>query len=248
MKIPLKQKAYDYVLDKIICGDLKPGQRMSEVAMAKEIGLSPTPLREAYRQLASEGFVTHVPNSGIFVRELTDREIAELYETREALETFATRKAAQRMNSVEIDELKECYKIQLAIGAKLRLNKKGILSPKQETEYMKADARFHLLIFNAAENSVIMKTMRECHIMRNLLSFRSHEHNLKQVNTTLEQHAGIIAAIEKHDADAADLQMRKHIQFSAKTALENRRKGNVDYENGEGQELNRYIYQIEGKS
>ena len=223
VKIPLKQKAYNYVLDKIISGDLKPGQRMSEVAMAQEIGVSPTPLREAYRQLASEGFVAHVPNSGIFVRELDEGEISELYEIREALETFAVRKAAQRMNYIQVDELKECYTIQKSIGSKLKKSKKTVLSPRQETEYMKADTKFHILILDSAENGLIMKTMGECHIMRKLLTFRSHEHNLQQVEKTLEQHVAILSAIEDHDADGAEKCMRKHIQFSAKTALENRK-------------------------
>ena len=88
MKIPLKQKAYEYVLNKIMSGKLQPGTRLSEVAMAKEIGISPTPLREAYRQLASEGFVNYVPNSGIFVRDISATETRELYETREAIESF----------------------------------------------------------------------------------------------------------------------------------------------------------------
>ena len=230
MKITLKQKAYNYLLKKITSGVLKPGERISEVAMAEEIGISPTPLREAYRQLASEGIVTHIPNSGICVRELDKNEIAELYGMREALETFAVRKAAQRMEILQIDELKDCCDIQERLGEKLFHSKLDQLSPDDQIEYMHADATFHLNILNATENSIIIKTMKECHIMSHLLSSRSHKHNLTQIETTINHHLGILKSIEAHDPDNGEKWMRRHIQFSAKTALNNQQICNAKKE------------------
>lgn len=221
MKITLKQKAYNYLLNKIMSGSLKPGMRISEVAMAQEIGISPTPVREAYRQLGSEGIVTHVPNAGIFVRKLDKNEIAELYELREALETFSVRKAAQRMDLLQIDELKECCDIQERLGKKLFDSKIDQLSTNDQIEYMQADATFHLNIINATENNIIIKTMRECHIMSHLLSSNSHKHNSTQVKTTINHHLEILKSIETHDAENGEKWMRRHIQFSAKTALRN---------------------------
>lgn len=221
MKITLKEKAYNYLLNKITSGVLKPGEQISEVAMAEEIGISPTPLREAYRQLASEGIVTHIPNAGIFVRELDKDEIAELYGLREALETFAVRKAAQRMDLLQIDELKECCDIQEQLGEKLINSKLDQLSRNDQSEYMQADATFHLNIINTTENSIIIKTMKECHIMSHLLSSNSHKHNLTQVKTTINHHLKILKNIEVHDPENSAKWMRRHIQFSAKTALKN---------------------------
>ena len=192
--------------------------------MAEEIGISPTPLREAYRQLASEGIVTHVPNAGIFIRELDKNEIAELYGLREALETFAVRKAAQRMDLLQIDELKECCDIQKRLSKKLFNSEADQLSSNEQIEYMQVDATFHLNIINATENNVIIKTLKECHIMSHLLSSNSHKHNLTQVKTTINHHLEILKYIEAHDPENGEKWMRRHIQFSAKTALKNQQK------------------------
>ena len=93
--------------------------RLSEVALAKEIGISPTPLREAYRQLASEGVLDHRPNSGIFVRKIEKKEIYELYELREAVETFCAVKATQLMNKAQTDKLEEFFNRQKAVAQNL---------------------------------------------------------------------------------------------------------------------------------
>lgn len=245
MKEPLKEKAYNYVLQQIVGGSLQPGARLSEVAMAKEIGVSPTPLREAYRQLASEGFVKHVPNSGIFVRKITEPEIIELYETREALETFCAGKAASKMNALDTGKLRKCLEIQHSIAKKLQNSEVEQLSPEDEIEYLKADAEFHILIIKSAGNEIIAKTMRECHVIGRLLSFKSHKHTLSQVATTFRHHSKILKAINAHDSKKASLWMDKHIKFSCETALSNRRNSEKTEKNNHSEELHNFIYNIE---
>ncbi|OGV58991.1 MAG: hypothetical protein A2X49_14945 [Lentisphaerae bacterium GWF2_52_8] len=221
MKIPLKQKAYAHVLNRIMTGSFKPGAKLSEVAMAKEIGISPTPLREAYRQLASEGFVKYVPNSGIFVREISEAELAELYETREALEPFCARLAAIKMNLIMIEELGHCLSEMLALARELQGSGAEAFSPEQELRYLKSDAKFHLLILKAAGNRIIFKTMRECHVLERLIGLKSHKHTLRQVALTRRQHSKIFKYIRKHDSAMAEDWMRKHIAFSRATSLQN---------------------------
>jgi DNA-binding GntR family transcriptional regulator len=245
MKEPLKEKAYNYVLGRIMSGALQPGERLSEVAMAKEIGISPTPLREAYRQLASEGFVKHVPNSGIFVRKISESEIIELYETREALEKFCVEKAASRMNALDMEKLAKCLEIQHKIAKKLQNSEMEQLSPDEEIEYMKADAEFHILIIKSAGNEIIAKTMRECHVIGKLLSFRSHKHTLNQVATTYRQHSKILEAINTHDSGKAASWMEKHIKFSCETALANRKDSDKKENINHSEELHNFIYNIE---
>jgi DNA-binding GntR family transcriptional regulator len=245
MKEPLKEKAYNYVLKRIVNGSLQPGERLSEVAMAKEIGISPTPLREAYRQLASEGFVKHVPNSGIFVRKITEPEIIELYETRQALETFCAGKAATRMNALDLNKLRKCVDIQHLIGKKLQGSGMEQLLPEDEIEYMKADAEFHVSIIKSAGNEIIAKTMRECHVIGRLLSFRSHKHTLGQVATTFRHHSKILKAIYENDSQDAAFWMEKHIKFSCETALANRKDSDKSAKHKHSEELHNFIYNIE---
>lgn len=246
MKIPLKQKAYEYVLNKIMSGKLQPGTRLSEVAMAKEIGISPTPLREAYRQLASEGFVNYVPNSGIFVRDISATETRELYETREAIESFCAGMAALKMNPLETTALKNYLDEMFRIAHELKRSGGDTFSPEQEIEYMKYDALFHLLILKSAGNNIMLRTMRECHILGRLLGFKSHKHNLKQVARTLLNHYRIYKSIKKNDSVAAESSMRRHIRFSRDTAIANSGIKEPAAKDGQfSEELHKFINNIE---
>jgi DNA-binding GntR family transcriptional regulator len=249
MKTPLKQVAYDYVLEKILSGVYAPGFQLSEVSIAKEIGISPTPLREAYRQLASEGFVKHIPNSGIFVRELNDQEVVELYEAREALETFSVSKAALKMSRISIEDLQKCCQEQLAVAHQLQDSDLSTLGGDLLYRFMRADATFHMAILKAAENETIMKMVRECHIVGRLLGYRSHEHDLRQVATTVRQHFKILKAIKVHNPDMAMEWMRKHIRFSCRTALENRSRlknqPGLEAKDQHSEALQRFVYKIE---
>ncbi len=219
----LKQKAYEYILSKITSGEFEPGRRLCEVSLAKEIGISPTPLREAFRQLTAEGILAHRPNSGIIVAEINTQKITELYEVREALESFCARQAALKMNRLDTDRLKKCLDRQSEIAHELKKSCRETFSSEEEVEYMKADAEFHLLILAASENSIINKTMRECHILGRLLGFNSHKHTLEQVSTTIKQHHEILKYIKKQNPDKAEHWIKTHIHFSRDTALANRK-------------------------
>jgi DNA-binding GntR family transcriptional regulator len=223
MKMSLKQKAYEHILSEIISGKIEPGKRLCEVSLAKTIGISPTPLREAFRQLTAEGILEHRPNSGIIVAAITTQKINELYEVREALESFCVRQAAVKMNRLDTDRLKQCLTRQTAVANELKKSGRETFSPAEEMEYIKADAEFHLLILASAENSIINKTMRECHILGRLLGFNSHKHTLEQVSTTIKQHQEILKYIKKQNPDKAERWIKAHIHFSRNTALANRK-------------------------
>ena len=87
-------------------GDLAPGTRLVNRSLAKELGISFTPLREAINQLASEGLVEYVPGGGAFVRRLDRHQLAQLYDLREALEPFAAAEAAKHITEHELEELR----------------------------------------------------------------------------------------------------------------------------------------------
>src|SRR5262249_19305461 len=89
------EKAYLYLRTRILSGDLPPGTALSEASIARERGNSRGPLREAVRRLTAEGFLRPAPNGGSSVVEFSRRDVAELYELREALEVYAVGKAAE---------------------------------------------------------------------------------------------------------------------------------------------------------
>ena len=89
------QEAYRRILEEVRVGHLLPGDRLMEVELAKRLGISRTPIREAIRQLESDGVVAHVPRVGASIRRLDHAEISELYDMRAVLEGTAARFAAR---------------------------------------------------------------------------------------------------------------------------------------------------------
>ena len=91
----LRGQAYEILKRQLLSGELAPGERVNEVVMAARLGISRGPLREAIRKLEQEGLLTAVPQRGVFVRQLTQEEAAELQEVRLALETAAACRLAR---------------------------------------------------------------------------------------------------------------------------------------------------------
>lgn len=220
MRQPLKQIAYDYVMDRITSGEFAAGMRLSEVAVADEIGISPTPLREAYRQLASEGLLEHRPNAGVFVREFDAREIRELYELREATESFCAAKATQWMNKIQTDRLQGYLDEMMAIAVRVKDRGDGSLRGESAVEFLKHDEAFHALIIKSCDNSAFDKIVRDYRALSKLMTANRYRHTPEQTRKTLEHHAAILDAIRQHNPKDAEQWMKTHIQFSRDATLE----------------------------
>src|ERR1700712_3847581 len=91
----IREKAYQYIQSRIADGDLPSGSAISELLLAKELGSSRTPVREALGQLVSEGLLEQTPNRGTIVVRLSREDIVDLYELREALEVYVVAKVAR---------------------------------------------------------------------------------------------------------------------------------------------------------
>ena len=116
---PLRELVFETLREAIASGRLKPGQRLMELQLAEDLGVSRTPVREAIRQLELEGLVVMVPRKGAYVAELSLRDMAEVFEMRAALDGLAAALAAERITEEEIDFLERCLlEISDAIAAK----------------------------------------------------------------------------------------------------------------------------------
>ena len=104
---PLRDMVFDVLMNAIMQGQLSPGERLLEVQLADEMGVSRTPVREAIRRLELEGFVVMVPRKGAYVAGLSIDDVESVYEIRTALETLAVRLAAQRMEAADYEQLDE---------------------------------------------------------------------------------------------------------------------------------------------
>jgi len=146
-------KAYDYIRTRILEGTLPPSSHLVEHILASEISVSRTPIREALRRLAADGFVTFVPNQGAKVVEWSEEALSDLIDVRSELAGMAARLAAARISKDEIEELQSLIR-QLAKVAEQREDD-GL------TEAARVNNAFHRVIFNASGNTWLIQLLEQ---------------------------------------------------------------------------------------
>jgi len=200
----------------IFSGELSPGTKISEQALAKALGVSRGPLREAINRLEGRKLIERTPNIGSRIAKLAEGDLNDLLVAREALEGIACRYAAERMTDSEISALKRL----LAEHGK----QKGI---KSGTGYYQEsnDVDFHFRIIKASGNKRIIDML--CGDLYDLLRvYRYRSSTLSgRAGRAYEEHLDIVAALEARDPDRAEAAMRRHIR-NARTHVE-RKTGNV---------------------
>ena len=215
MKKLLKLEGYDllskkiyYILKKeIIKGSFKPGDKVLEARIAEQMGISRTPVREAIRELAAEGFVTLGPNQGVVVRSVSADNIREVLQIHSALEGLAARLSCEVINEEDLKEL-ENY-----------VNKMEKLANKKDlSAYSEVDLKFHELIVNTCRNKRLIQ-------MRKNISDQAQRYRIgslsipKRLKESLKEHQKILEAFKTKDPKKADSTSQKHIQNALKNIL-----------------------------
>lgn len=179
--------------------ELAPGSRLKDFELARRLGVSNTPLREAIRRLAAESLVETISRRGTFVKKLSIEEVERLYEIREALEMLATRLSAARASDEALQEVLSSANLHI------KAVKRG-----DRHEYLSLDRRFHELIAEGSKNSILVSMLNSIadriHIVRRLTS------NLTQDVVTGKEHQEIAEALVKRDGERAAGLIRNHIQ------------------------------------
>jgi DNA-binding GntR family transcriptional regulator len=197
--------AYDAIKHMIIYNEVEAGEFLSENALAKSLNMSRTPVREALKILASESLVEIHNGVGIFVRNITSREIHELFEVRTALECVAV---VTFMNNVKDEEILEIEANWLNVRQRLE---KG---ENVKYEYIaEIDHNFHTLILSRSNNSIlfsIMDGIRQRIQRIQALSISRYPYHIDSI----DQHLNIIKAIKAKDSKEAQRLLTEHILFS----------------------------------
>lgn len=216
----LRQQAYDHLQRKLISGELRSGAVVSEQSLAEEIGVSRTPVREAIRTLEMEGVLEQVPRFGTVVRKLDRRDLVELYELREAIEPFSTARAARRMNATDAAELQST--IQSIEDLRDELQASGVtqLNDSQMRRLLSADLTFHLTLLRASGNGRMLKIVSDSRLLTGVFNSRRQPHTFAVLESTLNQHQAIVAAVQARNESAAASAMLSHILHSKEQALE----------------------------
>jgi DNA-binding GntR family transcriptional regulator len=176
-----------------------PGERILQDRLAREMGVSRTPLVNALKRLAQERLVQWVSRRGIYVKRFTKREMARLFEVREALEGLSARLAAPRMDPAEADQLREMF-------GSLDLSP----TPAAVRKYVERDRHFHWRILEIAGNQQLAHAMESV----NMMFFAYQDGLVRPATETIHEHYAILEALRRHDSDASEAAMRLHIRRS----------------------------------
>lgn len=223
----LSQKAYADIHDRIVSGRLQPGAVVSESILARDLGMSRTPVGEAVRQLAREGLVEQVPRFGTIVRAVDRRELVELYEMREALESYAAGKAAERISASELSKLQVLCEAMHRIAEQVHEAGKKELNIAELKAFLSADMAFHMVILAASGNRRIQRAVTETRAVSRIFRMRRQKHVLQIVENARLHHEAILEALRLGDQHLAASQMAKHIAESKAQTLNQLDAGEV---------------------
>ena len=204
---PLREVVCETLRDAIRRGVLKPGERLMEIQLAEELGVSRTPVREAIRKLELEGYVIMMPRRGTYVANLSIRDVNEVFEIRTSLESLASGLAAERITDEELDHLQ---RLLVQIGMYIE---QGDIE-----KIVEVDTEFHGLLYQASRNQRLIGIISN--LREQLTQFRKTSMSFPgRLKATLEEHRAIVDAIAQGDVKAAQTAAEHHMEKSEQTLL-----------------------------
>ena len=198
--------AADLIRQAILDGRVVPGQRLKEEELAQQLGISRTPIREALLVLQTEGLLEATPNRGAAVRSYDHAELEELYDLRAVLESHAARRAASRVTTEQLEELRaSCDRFALLLA--------GDDLPALVAE----NGFFHDTILAAAASDRLKGMVRQ--VVALPLVYKSYIwYSPAQASASHHYHLQLVRALEQRDGERAEIVMREHV-FEARDVL-----------------------------
>lgn len=196
---PIREIVLERLRKAIIEGSFEPGDRLVETYIAENMGVSRTPVREAFRQLEIEGLAENVPRKGTIVKGISKKDILEIYEIREMLEGLSARLACSNISEQQIDDLKE------------KISKmEQLIDSKDSTGYWKIHGEFHDIIQQISGNKRLIDQMRQINEYLSDLRTRTLVMD-KRRRGAMEEHKRLIKAFEEKDEMLAEKIGREHV-------------------------------------
>ncbi len=199
-KMLLKDTAYQKLKESILSGQFPPGSFLAERQLTGLLGMSKTPIRAALEHLESEGLVSVSPQQGIVVREISPREIFDVFDIRYALEPHVARSLGERHSPEHIEKLRSHLAVQEVVYAQNKV-----------LEATRLDREFHMLLCQLHGNREIIRVMDQIwdKIFREVVRILSQKHHRMQAS--IVEHQAIVDAIASGNGDTAQKQMLEHI-------------------------------------
>ena len=205
--IPLRDIVFKTLREAIITGDLQPGERLMEIKLANELGVSRTPVREAIRKLELEGLVIMTARKGAEVAPINEKDLREVLEIRRPLESLACELACRHVRESDLRKLRT---INSEIDEAIDAENIELITQK--------DVEFHEAINEMTDNQRLVQMLHQLkeHIFRYRFEYIKEMKNKKVI---VDEHNRIIESIASKDADLASREIERHIEIQEKYIL-----------------------------
>jgi len=196
----LDNKVFGRLEDDILNGKYKEGDAVTEQRISNELGVSRTPVREAFHRLEKEGLIKLVPNKGAVVIGVSVDDLVDIYKIRIRLEGLATRMAAENITESDREKLIETVELT------------DFYIRRNDTEKIKnLDSNFHDIIYSASGSRMIYRTLSDLH--RSIKRYRKISLTVpNRLPKSIEEHKKILEAILAGDCEAADKLASSHVE------------------------------------
>lgn len=198
--LPLRDVVFNTLREAILRGELKPGERLMELQLAAKLGVSRTPIREAIRMLEQEGLAVTIPRKGAEVAKMTEKDMKDVLQVREALDELAATIACEQMTAEQLDTLKSTMR------EFEEYTKTGNVKKIAE-----ADVEFHDIIYQATGNPKlvnILSNLRE-QMYRYRIEYLKDEKNYPVL---IREHSEIVEGLMAKDKTKVTAAMHRHVE------------------------------------
>jgi DNA-binding GntR family transcriptional regulator len=203
-KYSLRGRVFNRIREDILAGKFKQNEELKETAIAGELGVSRTPVREALRQLELEGLVNIVPNKGAYVTGITAKDIKDIYSIRSLLEGLGARWATENISVEQIEELEEITYLTEFHAQK-----------KHYEQVLELDNKFHEILYRASKSKQLYHMLSDFHHYVERVRKITLSSDTRIVKTN-EEHKKIVEALKEKNADKAEALANEHIMNTIK--------------------------------
>ncbi|MGE1062467.1 GntR family transcriptional regulator [Megasphaera paucivorans] len=186
-EVNLTQTAYQTIKEKIVHGELLPGEVISISAMAKELNISRTPVTNACQKLEHDKFLTIAPKQGVIIKTLTIDDAREIYELRAAIETYSAKNSFDFFSQLDIEYLKNSYDKQ-----------KLAVQNGDAKAFMSEDTNFHRYLLSKYENTQFFSVLDILFDRAFLIGLNSCKNSFRLLES-LKEHENIINCLQQKD-------------------------------------------------
>lgn len=208
LNITISEDICRRLAEEIITGVIAPGEKLDEQATAKRYGVSRTPIREAFRQLATTGLIESRPHKGVTVINLDTKQLSDMFEALGEIEALCAKMCAQRMSAIERKQLENIH-----------LSSRPAQENEADIPYSEHNENFHKAIHSGSHNESLTRIAQD--LWRSVAPFRRSVF-FKQddrMSASFEEHQRIVTAIINSDAEEAFEAMRTHVTNSSLNAI-----------------------------